>query len=251
MDEVKLYSIIGTDSKFYDNVQAAKDAGTEPMAIVVCLGDTKRAERGKDWNGLAMALDKLPEKYMYIDEEHWNDECQPATFKVEQATSDFTGWATTQTLVGGCGKDHDHQAAKACNSYGDTRKLTARQSEFSSWFLPGYGQWVAVLKGMDVNCVLRETVIAYMDNGTMEEGFKKAGVENLWEFLQRHYEYEEELNVWTSTAGNSINAYPFQMLSSINIDGISVDEWAIQKNTPANVIPFIAFKYGGGGTIDQ
>ena len=146
---------------------------------------------------------------------------------------------------------HDHEAAKACNSHGDTRKLTARQSEFSSWFLPGYGQWVAVLKGMDVNCILRETVIAFMDNGTMEEGFKKAGVENLWEFLQRHDEYEEELNVWTSTAGNSVNAYPFQMLSSININGISVDEWAIQKNTPAYVIPFIAFKYGGGGTIDQ
>ena len=90
-----------------------------------------------------------------------------------------------------------------------------------------------------------------MDNGTMEEGFKKAGVENLWEFLQRHDEYEEELNVWTSTAGNSVNAYPFQMLSSITIDGISVDEWAIQKDTPAYVIPFIAFKYGGGGTIDQ
>ena len=251
LEEVKLYSIIGTNSQFYDNVQAAKDAGTEPMAIVVCLGDTKRAERGKDWNGLAMALDKLPEKYRYIDEEHWNDGCKPATFKVEQATSDFTGWATTQTLVGGCGEGHDHEAAKACNSYGDTRKLTARQTEFSSWFLPGYGQWVAVLKGMDVNCILRETVIAFMDNGTMEEGFKNAGVENLWEFLQRHDEYEEELNVWTSTAGNSINAYPFQMLSSININGISVDEWAIQKNTPAYVIPFIAFKYGGGGTIDQ
>ena len=85
----------------------------------------------------------------------------------------------------------------------------------------------------------------------MEKGFTDAGVPNLWEFLQRHDEYEEELNIWTSTAGNSINAYPFQMLSSININGISVDEWAIHKDTPAYVIPFIAFKYGGGGTIDQ
>ena len=31
---------------------------------------------------------------------------------------------------------------------GRNLKLTVRQTEFSSWFLPGYGQWVAVLKGM-------------------------------------------------------------------------------------------------------
>ena len=57
-DEVKLYSIIGTNGKFYDNVQAAKDAGTTPMAIVTYLGETKRAERGQAWN----QWDIIPEK---------------------------------------------------------------------------------------------------------------------------------------------------------------------------------------------
>jgi hypothetical protein len=251
-DEVKLYSIIGTNGQFYNKVQDARDAGTKPMAIVTYLGETKRAERDKAWNGLAMALDKLPEEYQYTDDVHCEEACVPATFRGEQADKDFTGWKTTQTLVGGCGMGHDHQAAKACNTYGaDSLKLTARQTEFSSWFLPSFGQWVAAVRAMGV--IYRytsDTEIYFGGGGTMEKGFTEAGVPNLWTFLQPHGSTKNNLQIWTSTAVSANKAYTTQLASIWYFSAYSSDWW-IEKFDTQNVIPFIAFKYGGGGTINQ
>ncbi len=251
-EEVKLYSIIGTNGKFYDNVQAAKDAGTKPMAIVTYLGETKRAERGKAWNGLAMALDKLPKEYQYTDEDHAKDACVPATFKGAQADKDFTGWETTQTLVGGCGKGHDHQAAKACNTYGaDSLNLTARQTEFSSWFLPSYGQWIAAVRALGVSYrYTNDRDIVMSGYGTMEKGFTDAGVPNLWEFLKFHSSNKDEQRVWTSTAASAELAYSYETAAIWAINDY-FSKWTPEKDIEQNVIPFIAFKYAGGGTIDQ
>ena len=251
-NEVKLYSIIGTNGQFYDNVQAAKDAGTTPMAIVTYLGETKRAERGKAWNGLAMALDKLPKEYQYTDEDHAKDACVPATFKGAQADKDFTGWETTQTLVGGCGKGHDHQAAKACNTYGaDSLNLTARQTEFSSWFLPSYGQWIAAVRALGVSYrYTNDRDIVMSGFGTMEKGFTDAGVPNLWEFLKFHSSNKDEQRVWTSTAASAQLAYSYETAAIWAINDY-FSKWTPEKDIEQNVIPFIAFKYAGGGTMDQ
>ena len=251
-DEVKLYSIIGTNGQFYNNVQDAKDAGTKPMAIVTYLGETKRAERGKAWNGLAMALDKLPKEYQYTDDDHAKDACVPATFKGAQADKDFTGWETTQTLVGGCGKGHDHQAAKACNTYGaDSLNLTARQTEFSSWFLPSYGQWIAAVRALGVSYrYTNDRDIVMSGYGTMEKGFTDAGVPNLWEFLKFHSSNKDEQRVWTSTAASAKLAYSYETAAIWAINDY-FSKWTPEKDIEQNVIPFIAFKYAGGGTIDQ
>jgi hypothetical protein len=251
-DEVKMYSIIGTDSKFYDNVQAAKDAGTTPMAIVTYLGETKRAERGKEWNGLAMALDRLPKQYEYTDDDHYQQDCVPATFKGEQADKDFTGWETTQTLVGGCGKAHDHQAAKVCNTYGaDSLKLTARQTEFSSWFLPSFGQWVATVKALGVKYYYKSETMVYFSGGReMEKSFTDAGVPNLWNYLKMVGTSKEDYNIWSSTAADAERAYAFQNTAGYVINSF-FNHWAQYQHYTCYVIPFIAFKYGGGGTIDQ
>jgi len=251
-EEVKLYSIIGTNGQFYNNVQDAKDAGTKPMAIVTYLGETKRAERGKAWNGLAMALDKLPKEYQYTDDDHAKDACVPATFKGAQADKDFTGWETTQTLVGGCGKGHDHQAAKACNTYGaDSLNLTARQTEFSSWFLPSYGQWIAAVRALGVSYrYTNDRDIVMSGYGTMEKGFTDAGVPNLWEFLKFHSSNKDEQRVWTSTAASAELAYSYETAAIWAINDY-FSKWTPEKDIEQNVIPFIAFKYAGGGTIDQ
>ena len=251
-DEVKLYSIIGTDSKFYDNVQAAKDAGTTPMAIVTYLGETKRAERGKEWNGMAMALDKLPKSYQYTDDDHYQQDCQPPTFKGEQADKDFTGWETTQTLLTGCGKGHDHQAAKACNTYGaDSLQLTARQTEFSSWFLPSFGQWVATVKALGVKYYYKSDTDVYFVGGReMEKSFTDAGVPNLWNYLKMVGTSKEDYNIWSSTAADAERAYAFQNTAGYVINGFA-NHWAQYQHYTCYVIPFIAFKYAGGGTLDQ
>ena len=251
-DEVKLYSIIGTDSKFYDNVQAAKDAGTTPMAIVTYLGETKRAERGKEWNGLAMALDKLPKKYRYTDDDHYEEACVPPTFKGELADKDFTGWETTQTLLTGCGRAHDHQAAKACSTYGaDSLKLTARQTEFSSWFLPSFGQWVATVKALGVKYYYEsETMVFFSGGREMQKSFTDAGVPNLWNYLKMVGTSQSINNIWSSTAADAERAYAFQNTAKYNINYVT-NHWAPYQSDMNYVIPFIAFKYAGGGTMDQ
>ena len=251
-EEVKLYSIIGTNGQFYDNVQAAKDAGTKPMAIVTYLGETKRAERGKAWNGLAMALDKLPKKYLYTDDDHYEQACQPATFKGELADKDFTGWETTQTLVGGCGKAHDHQAAKVCNAYaGDSLNMTDRQSEFSSWFLPSFGQWVATVKALGVKYYYEsETMVFFSGGREMQKSFTDAGVPNLWNYLKMVGTSQSINNIWSSTAADAERAYAFQNTAGYTINGFA-NHWAPYQSDMNYVIPFIAFKYGGGGTMDQ
>ena len=251
-EEVKLYSIIGTNGKFYDNVQAAKDAGTKPMAIVTYLGETKRAERGKAWNGLAMALDRLPKQYEYTDDDHYQEACQPATFMGAQAHKDFTGWETTQTLVGGCGRAHDHQAAKVCNAYaGDSLNMTDRQSEFSSWFLPSFGQWVATVKALGVKYYYESETMVYFSGGReMEKSFTDAGVPNLWNYLKMVGTSKEDYNIWSSTAADAERAYAFQNTASYIINGFA-NHWAQYQHYTCYVIPFIAFKYAGGGTIDQ
>ena len=250
-EEVKLYSIIGQDGHFYDNVAAAEKAGTTAMAIVTYLGETKRVERGQAWNGLAMALDKLDKNYQYTDDDHASEACQPAMFKGAQADKDFTGWATTQTLLTGCGKGHDHQAAKACNSHGDNLKLTARQTEFSSWFLPSFGQWVAAVTALGVKYSYKsDTEINFLGYGTMEKGFTDAGVPNLWEFLKNHGTTKLDYRTWTSTAVSADKAYSIQIATVWTINDFSNDWW-VSKNYPQKVVPFIAFKYAGGGTIDQ
>jgi len=251
-DEVKLYSIIGTNGKFYDNVQKARDAGTKPMAIVTYLGETKRAERGKEWNGLAMALDRLPKRYQYTDDDHYEEACVPPTFKGAQADKDFTGWETTQTLVGGCSKAHDHQAAKVCNTYaGDSLQLTARQTEFSSWFLPSFGQWVATVKALGVKYYYEsETRVYFVGQGTMEKGFTDAGVPNLWNYLKMVGTSNDDYNIWSSTAADAERAYAFQNTAKYTINDY-FNHWAPTQDDLNYVIPFIAFKYAGGGTIEQ
>ena len=251
-DEVKLYSIIGTNGKFYDNVQAAKDAGTTPMAIVTYLGETKRAERGKEWNGLAMALDKLPKKYLYTDDDHYEQDCVPVTFKGDQADKDFTGWETTQTLLTGCGKGHDHQAAKVCNAYaGDSLNMTDRQSEFSSWFLPSFGQWVATVKALGVKYYYKSDTDVYFVGGReMQKSFTDAGVPNLWNCLKMVGTSQSINNIWSSTAADAERAYAFQNTAKYYINYVT-NHWAPYQSDLNYVIPFIAFKYGGGGTIDQ
>ena len=251
-DEVKLYSIIGTNGQFYKNVQDARDAGTKPMAIVTYLGETKRAEREKDWNGLAMALDKLPKKYLYTDDDHYEQACQPPTFKGEQADKDFTGWATTQTLLTGCGKGHDHQAAKVCNAYaGDSLNMTDRQSEFSSWFLPSFGQWVATVKALGVKYYYEsETMVFFTGGREMQQSFTDAGVPNLWNCLKMVGTSQSINNIWSSTAADAERAYAFQNTAKYTINGFA-NHWAPYQSDMNYVIPFIAFKYAGGGTIDQ
>ena len=255
-DEVKLYSIIGTNGKFYDNVDAATDDGTEAMAFVTYLGDKKRVEKGQEWNGLAMALEE-PKYNMYstLDEESLTKEYEP-----QQTVNDFTGWATTQTLVREGSSYVNYQAAKICNNYGNNKRMTARQTEFSSWFLPSYGQWVLAATAMGYKHDFKDgkPVLDYVDeeNHTQQEEFEAAGLSDLYPYLAYHYKSNDpdQLGIfWTSTNMNEEMAYTFSFLDSWENDKDTKKPFLWQQNKMTNnaVMPFIAFKYGGGATEDQ
>ena len=251
LDEVKMYSIIGTNGKFYDNVQAATNDGTEAMAIVTYLGDKNRVERDQEWNGLAMALDKLKDQYYYI-EAIPNDACLPPNFKGSQAHHDFTGWATTQDLANGCGKGHDHAAAKACHDY--DKKLTARQSEFSSWFLPSFGQWVIAVDALGIEYTYTsDTQISFVSKygENIEQSFKDVGAENLGDLMRVHTRGGKEM-FWSSTSRDKRLAYSYlRMKEEYWLFGDFECDWYPYKYLERNVLPFIAFKYGSGGSRNQ
>ena len=254
-DEVKLYSIIGTNGKFYDSIKAATDDGTEAMAFVTYLGDNKRVEKDQEWNGLAMALETQKERpYLAMPP----CETIPKEYEPLQTVNDFTGWATTKTLVEKSTRNEDFQAAKVCYNYGDKKRMTARQAEFSSWFLPSYGQWVLAITAMGYKHAFKDNLptISVAQEGAddaQEEAMGDAGLEYLVPFLKIHdkeNDPDQYAIFWTSTSMDEDNAYTFSNLHSWGTGGDSF-HWQYNKWDNMAVMPFIAFKYGGGATEEQ
>ena len=61
---------------------------------------------------------------------------------------------------------------------------------------------------------------------------------------------KEDYNIWSSTAADAERAYAFQNTAKYTINDY-FNHWAPTQDDLNYVIPFIAFKYAGGGTIDQ
>jgi hypothetical protein len=264
LDEVKMYSIIGQDGKFYDNVQAAEAAGTEAVAIVTYLGDTKRVEKGANWNGLAMALAPSEEK-CFVDEDHVLTNCALPTWEAKNIHKDLTGLASTEILMGDCGHGHQHPAAKYCRDWLKDSPFTARATEFSPWFLPSYGQWVLAIGGQGYKYGLSNgspvfTAIKDIDSAkeAQQTALTNAGVPALFDVLKSDSKSNDNALFWTATTlmnaqETSVSrkncVYLFQ--NRLYFTAIDNTDWQSIRDVNQRVMPFIAFKYGGGGTIEM
>ena len=140
--EVKVGDIIGADGKFYSTKTLAETIGGGAVAMVMSLSDKAHPlEKGTTYNGIAMALAKSGT--MTINEGEDYDCGLTSYVNMADYKNDLNGLATTKQLVDGCGKNHDHPAAKWCSTFasGLTAEGKARY-KFSDWFLPSFGQWL-------------------------------------------------------------------------------------------------------------
>jgi hypothetical protein len=127
------------------NAQFVEYAFSEPRAVVVSVQkESGKIEAGKDWKVLAIGLENAT--VAFTEEFKWGNEVY--TPDVACTTQDFgllDGFKMSEKLWGGCGNNHEHQAAKAVENYARENK---HKVDGGTWFLPSTGQWVLALEGM-------------------------------------------------------------------------------------------------------
>ena len=143
----ELGCLIGKDSRFYKTLDACTKNGTEPVAMVVYMGSLA-VEKGRNYNGLAMALKDANNILNSSQEMPWQrsderrDYCTTATNKTAQVAYLRDGLAMTERLhQGECGENHYHEAASRAHNYNALDGYHLDEKVFSDFFLPSIGQW--------------------------------------------------------------------------------------------------------------
>ena len=222
--------ILGRDGRFYTTVELAKKKCGEAAAVVVYLSDSDNpVETDTEYTGLAMALTRSQSV-------RWSASSSDIDCGLEYAntlkkmTARLDGISTTKYLVDGCGKGHNHPAAKTCADYTPKLRVEDQQAyEFSGWFLPSGGQWVLAYKGLgftwndeDGNESVEQL---QEERNAAKVLLEKAGV-NIF-YCSQH--------AWTSTPFNAEHAITFGLYFNVGRSSINV-------NSEMPVVPFIAFK---------
>ena len=234
--------LLGKDGKFYAQSSDCEANNTVPVAIVAYLGGNKRVEKGKDWNGLAIALKDCmnPSGTSYeIDWQEANSRHLYCTSFSE--TTDLTprlldGIAMTERLVNKqCNQNHNHIAATVAWNWGQRNYYNLDNATYSHWFLPSLGQWILAMEGLGEQ---------WTGNGFNSNARLKAAFENAIP-LNGHLTYTMPKGVYSTTTDKTYNViYAIQFTN----DG-TVKLYDNNKGT-TKVRPFIAFKYNGGGSVD-
>ena len=235
--KVEVYegNLIGSDGKFYTKV-SDMSVGVTPVAIVCRVSDTP-LEAGTQYNALAMAYNVSSDTQIA-----WggnDDDCSVTVANAGEGAvwpTILNGLAATEALVNGCGKKHDHQAAKFCNNYTCALSEAQRQKAgFSKWFLPSLGQWIEADKGLGMS--------EWNDNN----GFlmKLNWVEDvIGPFLSRvgagqWFDDFKSGNFWTSTTLDKTHACTFALKYFFSANQPPKND---EKTKKCDVIPFIAFQ---------
>ena len=242
--------LVGNDGKFYRTVDAAKNNGTEAIAMVVYLGGTQRVEKDKEWNALAVALSdvkdidgKVAELTLMGQASSSLRCCTSYANNDDGLALRLDGWANTKTMANEH-KSGTHSHPAAAKVWAD-----APLRGSSEWFIPSTGQWILAMKGMGYGDyvdsgreLFRQKIFAFIQNGNWP--WKEAGAEGAE--LQGKY-----LTVTNNTTQNNYER-------TVDNDIISAQAWAFDftaknfginnKWSPLRCRPFIAFKYDNGGT---
>ena len=222
--EVKAGMWIAASGDIYGSLDQCNTKGGAVAYIVKLFGET-RVEKGKDYNGLAIALKP-------INSLAWaaaTGACKGLTAygNYMNAWGDYSGIANTEALSAGtCGTNHYHAAAQACRDY--DVKVSKRGGAISNWFLPSMGQWSEVLLAL----------------GGQRDGDMITGVNNY--LKDSGYDLFDKSKVeyyWTSTPCSDGNAWAIFPDKSLKTSSFS-------KTAAYSCLPFLAFKYGNGGTKD-
>ena len=155
------------------------------------------------------------------------------------------GIALTTKFVGGCGKNHNHVAATYCRNY--TPALTAEQRQqlgFSEWFMPAIGQCVIAMKALGLSWD-DNTGYEYKNHAAeinaLKEKFAAAGVA---EDLTKCWFWTSSVACDSQFGDSSTNMFSFNYTDMLGLP------LAQPATAPKPVLPYIAFKYNGGATMD-
>lgn len=205
------------------------------------MGGEKRVEKGKNWNGLVMALDDVYHILANTDTYTFNSDntrylyCSTASTKGTSLARILDGNAMTTQLKDGCNANHKHPMAEHTYNWGHKVNYKMHDDpdrrDFSDWFVPSIGQWILALQGMGASWNGSE-----FSNVNLETPFDSAGV----------LSYLPKFTYTTITEKDFANYYTVK----IEDKGKSAKVQTVAKNIPTTVRAFIAFKYNGGGTKD-
>ena len=223
-DQAQPRMIMAKDGLFYMSKAACKANGTEPVALVVYVGND--AEKSGKYHGLAISFTKKSEVA-------WDERLFVRNACIENTSEDNSVWelqndgiSRTQKL---CEDGHDHPAAKAAWDFA-VAGFDPASHGFSNWFLPTAGQVMMAIKGLGgtAKYVPKD---GYKDwNGefgtNLETELKNDGIISV----------DIQFDYWTSTESD-----PGHAVHAWCDDGNEVFIVAESKDQEHDVRPFIAF----------
>ena len=230
--------LVGEDGKFYANKKAADALGVKPEAMVVYLGGNKRVEHGKNYNGLAIALQDLNNgtKYKFCEQEVKGKVCSDNAPTNDYVPNRYTGLAQTEQLKNAT---HSHPAATA--AWG-----APIADGFSNWFIPSTGQWALAMESMGFGKYVKTDQKLFgryiykfdlLNDGKWlweEAGIPEAALNG--DYMTTTERYDD----W----GVTTYFWSFHSSGSYNKNNLPyhVNGYLVRQ--------FIAFQYGNGGTQD-
>ena len=229
----KIGCILGSDGKFYNTVAEARTRG-DAVALVACLNGKKRVEAGSDYNGLAVML-KYKETKPFQTEADLD--CGVPYLEALNLLSPVkNGIAQTIYFKDGCGKNHDHPAAKAAYF-----EAIPNNADFSYAFMASPGQWILAMKGLGMtwNETTGPAKGEVLNNqlNTVKKYFTDAGA--------------TDFDVTKLSWASAKTASPLACMFSFKyITQTDIQTGANYANRNLPTLPFIAFKYDGGATED-
>jgi hypothetical protein len=232
-------SIIGKDGRFYKTADICKTNGTEPIAIVVYAGN-KIVEKGTQYNGLAMALEDVTDDVRFqmpFQNETRRNYCSSYTPSETLAEKVLDGLAMTKKMAdASCYEGHEHRIVKFTAQFAEKKGYQLDKNTFSDFFVPSFGQIYLAMQSIGEDYYFNE------ENSSNQYGrlILDAGVYDScpdYKDPEGLYATTTESD-WTSVYGiNFTNTYGKAKF---------VRESKFQS---FKVRPFIAFKFGRGGTV--
>ena len=231
--------ILGKDGRFYNNVEVCQSNGTEPIAVVVYAGN-KIVEKDTQFNGLAVALKDVNDDVrssMPFQNDTRRFYCSSYSPSVVLAKEMYDGAAMTKKMADGtCHEGHEHRIVKYTAQFAEKNGYNLDKNTFSDFFVPSFGQLKLAIESIDEEYSFEET----NTNGGLGKLFAKAGL-----ITNLGFSYPEGLYA-TSTEYDWTSIYAIDFTNEYGQAKYTVESKF--KTGGFKVRPFIAFKFGRGGT---
>ena len=230
-EEAKPKMIMAKDGYFYKSEDDCSRAGSEPVALVVYVGDD--ADDTGYYRGLAMSYREAKKDnnmlFQWAESDAKNELCIKDTLSFSKYFNlQKDGITRTKKL---CADGHNHPAAKMASEF-KVDGFDPASYDFSGWFLPTAGQILMAVKGLGGTYTYESlSDLWYCDLYSVEEDLKNAGITTFY----------FNSSCWTSTELKSYGNVP---AIYFNFTHNMFEQAGLKVKTKTDedfVRPFIAF----------